>query len=214
MRRERVLRVTGAMAALWVAAALGQASLAAQAPRVRVEPRAGVVQSTSLAEADVLYEGRVVAGGARLSARVAPFLGAAIVRDVDETMSVELTGAFSRGKLEGQGPEGFWNAGEVWVVHATAGIRYQPRLPWLYARGGAGLIAYRGEDVAILRGGSDTGILVAAALGIRPPLSGPVRLEVEVQRHGFGSVAYRREGGVDGAVGRLLVGIVFGQGVR
>lgn len=208
------MRVTAVTAALWVTAAYGQAPLAAQTPLVRVEPRVGVVQSTSLAEADVLYEGRVVAGGARLSARIAPFLGAAIVHDVDETVSVELTGAFSRGKLEGQGREGSWNAGEIWVVHATGGIRYQPRLPWLYARGGAGLIAYRGEDVAILRGGSDTGILVAAALGIKPPLSAPLRLEVEVQRHGFGSVAYRREGGVDGAVGRLLVGIAFGQGVR
>lgn len=183
-----------------------------QTRAVGVEVRAGAVLSTPLAEADVVYEGQLVPGGVTLRPGVAPFLGVGLVHGVDERLALEVVAAFSRGRLDGDGPAGGWAADEVSVIHAAAGLRYGWRVPWLYGRAGAGLIAYRGSDLAILRRGADTGILLVAAVGVRPARAVPVRLEVEVQGHSFGSVGLRREGGVDGRVARVLVGVVAGRG--
>lgn len=200
------------MAALWAVRAAVALSLPAQVPAIRLEARAGVALSSPLAEADVVHDGRLLLGGATLQPGALPYLGASVLHPVAEDLALELSAAFARGGLSGEGPEGSWDAGELSVMHGVLAVRYRPRVRWLYGRAGAGLIVYRGSELAILREGSDTGILLAGALGVRPPLGFPVRLELEVQGHSFGSVAFRREGGVDGNVVRLLIGIVAGRG--
>ncbi|MBI4538778.1 MAG: hypothetical protein HY704_04620 [Gemmatimonadetes bacterium] len=197
-------------AGLW--AACGSTPLVAQAPVLRVEARAGVALSTVLAQADVVHEGRLEAGSATLRPGPSPFLGAALLHPVDEQLSLEFVAALSRGGLDGNGPGGRWHAGEVTVVHGTLGLRYRPRVRWLYGRAGAGLIAYHGSELAILREGSHTGLLLMGGAGVKPPVDLPLRIELELQGHSFGSVAFRREGGVDGSVARLLVGVTVGPG--
>ncbi len=181
----------------------------------KIDLRLGATYSTALAEANVVISSADGSGEVaitEITPSIGPFIEVGIVHTFSPRVAAEahLGGAF--GSAEGDGPGGTWDAGDITTFSAKVGIRVFLR-DWVFARGAIGILSYSADDVGLFDRGNDTGILIAGGAGVRLPIEFPLFLDVEVQRHGFGTPVLRAGGAADGAVLRFLVSLSTQLGV-
>lgn len=208
----RFASVLGAVVAAGVSAPIG---LTAQMPSIGLDVRAGGYHSTPLTEVEIVVPGDEPSEieTMDLTTGFTPFVEVGLVGRLSPLITAELRFGVTSGGLRGKGPGGSWDAGSVTTLHALAGVGIVA-FPGVVLRTSLGKAFLSGSDVQLLKDGEHTGLLVAAGVAYEPRVALPVAIEVDVQRHEFGTPALRRVGGVDGAVRRISLAVRYRIGGR
>ncbi len=182
------------------------AQAAAQIP-LAVEVRGGGVYSTPFARgrAVVPAELEAVARDLEVGPRPAPVVELALVGRPRPSLVLEIRSAVSIADVAGEGGGNAWPAGRMTAVHIVGGLRFPlSPLPGVDLRAGAGKVLYLSNDVNLLEGSGQTGVLLSGGFGVRLPGPFPAFGVAEAQWHEFDAAPLAEAGAAAGAVTRFL----------
>ena len=186
--------------------ALSAAPAAAQIP-LTVEVRAGGVYSTPFARgiAVVPAELESVARDLVVGPRPAPVAELVLAAPLDPSLVLEFRSGASIADVAGEGGGNSWPAGRMIAVHILGGVRFPlSPLPGVDVRAGAGKVLYLSNQVNLLEGSGQTGVLLSGGFGYRLPGPLPAIGVAEAQWHEFDPAPLAAAGAAAGAVTRFL----------